>query len=255
MKRASDPGAAVTVQAGARSAALLRLSNVTKTYGEGAARVEALRGIDLEIHKGEFVVIMGSSGSGKSTAMNVLGCLDVPSSGHYFIEDVAVEELQADVLARLRNIRFGFVFQGFNLLPRTSALDNAQLPLIYAGVPARVRAARAKRALAVVGLAGRESAMPNQLSGGQQQRVAIARALVNEPEVLLADEPTGNLDTKTSHEIMGTLAHLNQELGLTIVMVTHEPDVARYGSRIITFRDGRIESDRAQAPMPLQSAS
>jgi putative ABC transport system ATP-binding protein len=191
---------------------------------------------------------MGSSGSGKSTAMNVLGCLDIPTSGHYFIEDLAVEELAADVLAKLRNIRFGFVFQGFNLLPRTSAIDNAQLPLVYADVPARERAARAREALATVGLAGRESAMPNQLSGGQQQRVAIARALVNKPEVLLADEPTGNLDTKTSSEIMRMLSELNRTLGLTIVMVTHEPDVARYGSRLITFRDGCIESDQAQTP-------
>jgi putative ABC transport system ATP-binding protein len=224
-------------------ASLLRLRQITKIYGEGEARVEALRGVDLDIDKGEFVVIMGASGSGKSTVMNLLGCLDVPTSGHYFIEGVAVEELPPDVLARLRNLRFGFVFQGFNLLPRTSALDNALLPLIYAGVGARERVERAAKALAKVGLAGRERAMPNQLSGGQQQRVAIARALVNEPEVLLADEPTGNLDTKTSREIMRILTELNQTLGITIVMVTHEPDIAEYGSRVITFRDGLIASD------------
>ncbi len=233
----------------AGGAPLLRFHEVSKIYGEGEARVHALRDVSFEVHKGEFVVIMGSSGSGKSTAMNVLGCLDVPSSGQYLIEGVAANELSANVLAKLRNIRFGFVFQGFNLLPRTSALDNAQLPLIYAGMRASERAIRAKKALAEVGLAGREGSMPNQLSGGQQQRVAIARALVNSPEVLLADEPTGNLDTKTSHEIMHLLTDLNHTLGLTIVMVTHEPDVAKYGSRLITFRDGRIESDRQQVPL------
>jgi putative ABC transport system ATP-binding protein len=231
-----------------RPAPLLSLRGVTKVYGEGPARVEALRGVSFDIERGEFVMIMGSSGSGKSTAMNMLGLLDVPSSGHCLIEGVAVEELPADVLARLRNMRFGFVFQGFNLLPRTSAIENAQLPLVYAGVGKRERTTRAAEALATVGLAGREQALPNQLSGGQQQRVAIARALVNRPEVLLADEPTGNLDTKTSHEIMRVLSELNRTLHLTIVMVTHEPDMARYGTRLVVFRDGRIESDQAQAP-------
>jgi putative ABC transport system ATP-binding protein len=230
------------------SSPLLSLRNVSKTYGEGAARVEALRDVSLDIHRAEFVMIMGSSGSGKSTAMNVIGLLDVPTTGHCLIEGVAVEDLDADVLAKLRNMRFGFVFQGFNLLPRTSAVDNAQLPLIYAGVAKRERQERAKQALATVGLSGREDALPNQLSGGQQQRVAIARALVNRPEVLLADEPTGNLDTKTSHEIMRVLTELNRTLGLTIVMVTHEPDMARYGSRLVVFRDGCIESDQAQTP-------
>jgi putative ABC transport system ATP-binding protein len=222
---------------------LLSLRGITKTFGEGPATVHALRGVDLDIYPGEFVAILGTSGSGKSTAMNILGCLDVPTTGEYLIEGVAVQGLSADVLAALRNARLGFVFQGFNLLPRTSALDNVELPLVYGGVPARERRRRAREALAAVGLQGREAAHGNQLSGGQQQRVAMARALVNEPEVILADEPTGNLDSKTSAEIMGILSELNRERGITIVMVTHDHDVAAYARRHVFFRDGRIESD------------
>jgi putative ABC transport system ATP-binding protein len=223
---------------------LLSLRGVTKVFGEGPAQVRALRGVDLDIFAGEFVAIIGTSGSGKSTAMNILGCLDVPTSGSYTIEGVEVEDLAPDVLAALRNRRFGFVFQGFNLLPRTSAVANVELPLVYADESASSRHALARDALAKVGLAGREDAHPNQLSGGQQQRVAIARALVNRPEVVLADEPTGNLDSTTSQEIMELLTDLNRRLGLTIVMVTHDHEVAAHGTRIVTFRDGRIVSDR-----------
>ncbi len=225
------------------SSPLLSLRGVTKTFGEGEAAVQALRGIDLGIGVGEFVAILGTSGSGKSTAMNILGCLDVPTSGEYAIEGVPVQGLSRDVLAALRNARFGFVFQGFNLLKRTSALDNVELPLVYGDVPAREASRRALAALASVGLADRADARPNQLSGGQQQRVAIARALVNDPEVILADEPTGNLDTKTSSEIMELLSQLHTERGLTIAMVTHDLDVAAYASRHVRFRDGKIESD------------
>ena len=226
---------------------LLRFRGVTKTFGEGEAAVHALRGIDLDIEAGEFVAILGTSGSGKSTAMNILGCLDVPTSGEYTIEGVAVQGLSRDVLAALRNARFGFVFQGFNLLKRTSALDNVELPLVYGDVPARECSRRALAALASVGLADRAHAHPNQLSGGQQQRVAIARALVNDPEVILADEPTGNLDSKTSSEIMELLTQLHRDRGITIAMVTHDLDVAEYASRHVFFRDGKIESDRRRA--------
>ena len=223
---------------------LLSLRGVTKVFGEGEAAVHALRGIDLDIDAGEFLAIMGTSGSGKSTAMNILGCLDVPTAGEYRVEGIAVDGLAPDVLAALRNDRFGFVFQGFNLLPRTSAIDNVQLPLLYARVPGRERVLRAERALAEVSLAGREGAHPNQLSGGQQQRVAIARALVNDPEVLLADEPTGNLDSRTSAEIMSLLTALNRDRGITIVMVTHDLEIADYAGRLVSFRDGRIVSDQ-----------
>ena len=223
---------------------LLSLRGITKVFGEGDAAVHALRGVDLDIAAGEFVAIMGTSGSGKSTAMNILGCLDVPTAGQYLVEGIGVEDLPADVLAALRNDRLGFVFQGFNLLPRTSAVAQVELPLVYADVPARERARRARAALAEVGLGGREDARPNQLSGGQQQRVAIARALVNEPEVLLADEPTGNLDSRTSAEIMSLLVALNRERGITIVMVTHDQEIAEYASRLVMFRDGRIVSDQ-----------
>ncbi|HRI07322.1 MAG TPA: ABC transporter ATP-binding protein [Nannocystaceae bacterium] len=222
---------------------LLELRQVTKVYGEGDAAVHALRGVDLAIQKGEFVAILGTSGCGKSTAMNILGCLDAPTAGEYRIEGVSVGALPPDVLAALRNRRFGFIFQGFNLLSRTAALDNVELPLIYAGMPARERHARAREALTQVGLAGREAARPNQLSGGQQQRVAIARALVGKPEVILADEPTGNLDSRTGAEIMGLLGSLNRELGLTIVMVTHDRDIADHAPRHVVFRDGAILSD------------
>jgi putative ABC transport system ATP-binding protein len=230
---------------------LLSLRGVTKVFGEGDATVHALCGIDLDIHPGEFVAIMGASGSGKSTVMNILGCLDVPTGGRYLMEGIPVGDLPPDVLAALRNDRLGFVFQGFNLLPRTSALANVELPLVYspywADVPTRERVARARRALAEVGLGGREGAHPNQLSGGQQQRVAIARALVNEPEVLLADEPTGNLDSHTGADIMALLGKLNRERGITIVMVTHDLEIAQHAGRHVLFRDGYIVSDQPRA--------
>jgi putative ABC transport system ATP-binding protein len=225
---------------------LLSLRGVTKVFGTGEAAFPALRGVDLDIHPGEFVAILGASGSGKSTCMNILGCLDVPTTGRYLIEGVEVGSLPEDVLARLRNERFGFVFQGFNLLRRTSAQENVELPLIYAGASRHERAERAREALASVGLAGREQAQPSQLSGGQQQRVAIARALVNRPAVLLADEPTGNLDSHTGREIMALISRLNHELGLTIVMVTHDRDIASHAARHVVFVDGKISSDGAR---------
>jgi putative ABC transport system ATP-binding protein len=225
---------------------LLSLRGVTKVYGEGPATVQALRGVDLDISAGEFVAILGTSGCGKSTAMNILGCLDVPSAGVYRIEGVPVETLDQDVLASLRNARFGFIFQGFNLLARTSAVANVELPLIYAGMPRRERMVRCREVLAEVGLAGRERATPNQLSGGQQQRVAIARALVTRPAIILADEPTGNLDSSTGREIMQLLTRLNSERGMTVVMVTHDADIAGYASRHVVFSDGQILSDDRQ---------
>ncbi len=224
---------------------LLSLRGVSKIFGAGDAAFVALRDVDLDIHAGEFVAILGASGSGKSTCMNILGCLDTPTSGRYCIEGTAVDDLPDDVLARLRNERFGFVFQGFNLLPRTSAQENVELPLVYAGVAVRERQRRAREVLAAVGLAGRERAAPNQLSGGQQQRVAIARALVNRPYIVLADEPTGNLDSRTGAEIMELLVRLNRDQGLTIVMVTHDRDIAAYASRHVVFRDGVVASDGA----------
>ena len=228
----------------APASSLISLRGVTKVFGHGEATFVALKGIDLDIGRGEFVAILGTSGSGKSTCMNILGCLDNPSAGHYFLEGIAVEQLPADVLARLRNERFGFVFQGFNLLRRTSALENVELPLIYAGTTRRERDKRSREALAAVGLSGRESALSNELSGGQQQRVAIARALVNRPQIVLADEPTGNLDSRTGREIMELLVRLRGELGLTIVMVTHDRDIADYAERHVVFRDGQIVEDR-----------
>ncbi len=224
---------------------LLSLRGVAKVYGEGEARVHALDGIDLDIHAGELVAITGPSGSGKSTAMSILGLLDVPTEGAYTIEGVPVHELSSDVLAVLRNTRFGFVFQQFNLLARTSALENVAMPLVYAGVGARERARRATEALAAVGLAGREDARSNQLSGGQQQRVAIARSIVNRPEILLADEPTGNLDSKMGAEIMKLIQRLNVDQGITVLMVTHDAACAAYAPRQIDFRDGRIVGDTA----------
>ena len=226
---------------------LIELSQVTKVYGEGEGEVRALRGIDLRIEAGEFVAVMGPSGSGKSTCMNILGCLDTPSGGHYRFLGAAVGKMSADQRALLRRNHLGFVFQGFNLLSRTTALENVELPLVYRGLPAAERHARARRALQEVGLAQRESHVPSQLSGGQQQRVAIARAIVTEPRLLFADEPTGNLDTATSIEIMRLLTKLN-ERGITIVMVTHEPDIAAWTRRIVRFRDGLIESDEANEP-------
>ena len=222
---------------------LIALSGITKTYGQGAAAFQALKGVDLTIEAGEFVAIMGPSGSGKSTAMNILGCLDTPTSGSYLFQGLAVERLDRKQRALLRRHCLGFVFQGFNLLARTSALDNVELPLIYRGVPTAERHAAAREALARVGLAGREKNTPGELSGGQQQRVAIARAIVTEPTVLLADEPTGNLDTRTSEEIMELITGLNHDQGITVLMVTHEPDMAAHARRMVRFVDGRVESD------------
>jgi putative ABC transport system ATP-binding protein len=219
---------------------LLSLRRITKVYGEGSAAVQALRGVDLDVHPGEFVAVMGASGSGKSTCMNLLGCLDVPSGGHYLFRGVDVGALDREQLALLRRHYVGFVFQGFNLLARTSALENVELPLVYKRVPKKERHARARAALAAVGLGGRELHAPHELSGGQQQRVAIARALVTEPLLLLADEPTGNLDSRTSAEIMQLLSDLNRDRGLTIVLVTHESDVAAWARRRVVFKDGLI---------------
>jgi putative ABC transport system ATP-binding protein len=221
---------------------LLSLRDVSKVYGEGEAAVRALDSVSLDVERGEFVAITGPSGSGKSTAVSILGCLELPTDGAYLIEGIPVQELSADVLAALRNARFGFVFQQFNLLARTSAVENVAMPLIYAGVSASERTVRARDALAAVGLAGREGARTNQLSGGQQQRVAIARAMVNSPEILLADEPTGNLDSKMGTEIMRLLIDLNRT-GITVLMVTHDASCAAYAPRQIVFCDGRIASD------------
>ena len=223
--------------------AVIRLENVYKTYDLGEVQVHALRGVSLEIHAGEFVAVMGASGSGKSTLMNILGCLDKPTKGHYFLDGVDVSGMDKSELARIRNHKLGFVFQGFNLLSRTSALENVELPTIYAGISLEERESRAKESLARVGLAERSHHHPSQLSGGQQQRVAIARALVNRPAILLADEPTGNLDSRTSVEIMDILQSLNQESGLTVALVTHEPDIAQYAKRVLEFRDGKIKKD------------
>ncbi|APW43745.1 ABC transporter ATP-binding protein [Rhodoferax saidenbachensis] len=222
---------------------LISLRGVTKTYGEGATALQALKGVDLDIAAGDFVAIMGPSGSGKSTAMNTLGCLDSPTTGEYLFNGVHVESLSRDQRARLRRRFLGFVFQGFNLLARTSAQENVELPLLYRGESASARRAAASKALASVGLAGWEHHTPAELSGGQQQRVAIARAIVTEPAVLLADEPTGNLDTKRSGEIMDLLWGLNVNLGITVLMVTHEADMAAYAKRIVRFVDGVVESD------------
>ena len=222
---------------------LIALSGITKTYGQGPAAFQALSGVDLVIDAGEFVAIMGPSGSGKSTAMNILGCLDTPTSGSYRFQGLAVEQLDRKQRALLRRHCLGFVFQGFNLLARTSALENVELPLIYRGAPAAERHAAARAALAQVGLAGREKNTPGELSGGQQQRVAIARAIVTEPTVLLADEPTGNLDTRTSMEIMELISGLNRDRGITVLMVTHEPDMAEFARRVVRFVDGRVEND------------
>jgi putative ABC transport system ATP-binding protein len=225
-------------------AALIRMSGITKTYGRGQAAFQALKGIDLAIDAGDFVAIMGPSGSGKSTAMNILGCLDTPTSGSYEFEGVQVEQLTRNERALLRRNYLGFVFQGFNLLSRTTALENVELPLIYRGEPAAARHAAARAAMEQVGLAGWEHHTPGELSGGQQQRVAIARAIVTRPHVLLADEPTGNLDTHTGGEIMDLIGALNREHGITVLMVTHEPDMAAHAKRVIRFVDGRVDSDR-----------
>ena len=224
--------------------ALIRMSGITKTYGQGQAAFLALKGVDLAVDTGDFVAIMGPSGSGKSTAMNILGCLDTPSSGSYMFEGVHVEQLTRDQRALLRRNYMGFVFQGYNLLARTTALENVELPLIYRGEPAAARHAAARAALEQVGLSGWEHHTPAELSGGQQQRVAIARSIVTQPAVLLADEPTGNLDTQTSREIMDLITGLNRDRGITVLMVTHEPDMAAYAKRIVRFVDGRVESDQ-----------
>jgi putative ABC transport system ATP-binding protein len=222
---------------------LIELQGVTKVYGTGQAAMHALRGIDLRIDEGEFVAVMGPSGSGKSTCMNILGCLDTPTSGAYKFKGIEVGKLTRDQRTRLRRFYLGFVFQGYNLLNRTSALENVELPLIYRGVPAGVRRSRALKTLETVGLKGWESHTSGELSGGQQQRVAIARAIVTEPAVLFADEPTGNLDTARSREIMDLLTGLNRDQGITIVMVTHEQDMAAYAKCIVRFLDGLVESD------------
>jgi len=222
---------------------VIRLERIHKIYRMGDIEVHALRGVSLEINRGEFVAIMGPSGSGKSTMMNIIGCLDRPTKGQYFLEGVDVSTVDKAGLADIRNKSVGFVFQSFNLVPRTSALENVELPLVYAGVGSSERVRRARAALTEVGLSDREKNMPNQLSGGQQQRVALARALVNNPSLILADEPTGALDTRTSVEVMEIFQRLNSERRLTVVVVTHEPDIAQYAKRIIQFRDGRIHRD------------
>ena len=231
-------------QAQAAAAPLIRLRGVTKVYGEGALAFQALKGVDLDIERGDFVAIMGPSGSGKSTAMNTLGCLDRPTTGQYLFQGVPVEALARDQRALLRRRYFGFVFQGFNLLARTTAQENVELPLLYRGESASARHVAAARALESVGLKGWEHHTPAELSGGQQQRVAIARAIVTEPAVLLADEPTGNLDTHRSKEIMELLWSLNVDHGITVLMVTHEADMAAYAKRIVHFVDGVIDSDQ-----------
>jgi len=223
---------------------LIELKDVSKVYGQGQAAMKALRGVDLRIDEGEFVAVMGPSGSGKSTCMNILGCLDTPTVGSYLFKGVEVGKLSRNQRALLRRHYLGFVFQGYNLLNRTSAIENVELPLIYRGMPSTERQARARKALEAVGLKGWETHTPGELSGGQQQRVAIARAIVTEPALLLADEPTGNLDSARSREIMELLCALNHNRGISIVMVTHESDMAAYAKRIVHFMDGRIETDQ-----------
>jgi len=222
---------------------VIELEHIHKTYTMGDVEVHALRGVSLTIREGEFVAIMGASGSGKSTTMNILGCLDRPTRGSYILDGEDVSQMSKDERADIRCKKIGFVFQGFNLLSRTSALENVELPMLYLGVDAAQRHQRAMEALTAVGLAGREQNHPNQLSGGQQQRVAVARSLVNSPALILADEPTGNLDSRTSVEVMEIFQRLNREMGITLVLVTHEPDIAQYAKRVVVFKDGKINSD------------
>ncbi|MEW5913573.1 MAG: ABC transporter ATP-binding protein [Thermodesulfobacteriota bacterium] len=231
---------------------VVKLVELTKVYDLGEQKVQALRGVSFSVNSGEFLAIMGASGSGKSTCMYILGCLDTPTSGEYLLEGISVGNMSRNQLAEIRNSKLGFVFQGFNLLPRTTALENVELPLIYARVSAGERKKRALEALSRVGLAERSGHLTNQLSGGQQQRVAIARSLANRPAMILADEPTGNLDTKTSAEIMAIFSELNRQ-GITIIMVTHEPDMAAYAHRVVTFRDGQVLSDERK-PSPQQGS-
>jgi putative ABC transport system ATP-binding protein len=228
--------------------ALIETENLMKIYEVGDTTVHALDDVSLSVANGEFVAIMGPSGSGKSTFMNVIGCLDEPTSGRYFLEGIDISRRERDELAEIRNRKIGFVFQGFNLLPRTSALENVELPMLYNGFTPKERRQRAMDSLRALGLEGREDHNPNQLSGGQQQRVAIARALVNQAPLILADEPTGNLDTKTSVEIMELFVKLNEEAGITILLVTHEPDIAAYSKRTVRFLDGKIVSDERKKP-------
>jgi putative ABC transport system ATP-binding protein len=252
----ASPAALAAAQTTAPGEPLIQLRGIAKRYGSGASELMALQGLNLDIAAGELVAIMGPSGSGKSTAMNILGCLDTPTAGQYIFKGVHVEALSRDQRARLRRRYLGFVFQGFNLLARTSALENVELPLLYRGDAAVVRRVAAMKALESVGLAGWEHHSPAELSGGQQQRVAIARAIVTEPAVVLADGPTGNLDSQRSHEIMGLLLALNRDHGITVLMVTHEPDMAAYARRMVHFRDGRLVQDEqnlnptTEAPEP-----
>ena len=238
-----QPGVALTTPL-PETRPVIELDHIHKTYTMGDVEVHALRGVSLTIREGEFVAIMGASGSGKSTTMNIIGCLDRPTRGSYILDGEDVSQLSKDERADIRCKKIGFVFQGFNLLSRTSALENVELPMLYLGVESAQRHQRAMEALAAVGLAGREQNHPNQLSGGQQQRVAVARSLVNNPALILADEPTGNLDSRTSVEVMEIFQRLNRERGITLVLVTHESDIAEYASRVVVFKDGKIKSDR-----------
>jgi putative ABC transport system ATP-binding protein len=233
---------------------VIEVRNLRKVYELGSEPVAALDGVSLAFERGAFAAIMGPSGSGKSTFMNIIGCLDTPTSGSYLLEGSDVSRLSRDELAAIRSKKLGFVFQGFNLLAKTSAVENVELPLTYAGVPSEERRERAVRALQDVGLGKRLDHQPTELSGGQQQRVAIARALVNDPAVILADEPTGNLDSHSSQDIMGIFAQLNEKRGITVVLVTHEPDVAAWAKRMVTFRDGHVVDDRVTAPRPVTGA-